>query len=66
MEPVLGNVTAEKIIEEMRTLDSLIIWQPGAKKPHRQLAEPTKFQNDVLKAFGYHVDDNWVLQRIGY
>ena len=65
VEPVLGNVTAEKIIEEMRTLDSLIIWRPGTRKPHWQLAEPTKFQNDVLKAFGYHVDDNWVLQRIG-
>ncbi|MBW1966750.1 MAG: IS1634 family transposase, partial [Deltaproteobacteria bacterium] len=64
VEPALGKVTAEKIIEEMRTLDSLIIWQPGAKKPHRQLAEPTKFQNDVLKAFGYHVNDSWVLQRI--
>jgi len=64
VEPVLGNVTAEKIMEEMRSLDSLIIWRPGEKKPHRQLAEPTKFQNDVLKAFGYRVNDNWVLQPI--
>jgi len=64
VKPVLGNVTAEKVIEEMRTLDSLIIWQPGNKKPHRQLAEPTKFQRDVLKAFGYCIDDNWVLQQI--
>ena len=55
VEPVLGNVTAEKVIEEMRTLHSLIIWRPGARKPHWQLAEPIKFQNDVLKAFGYRL-----------
>lgn len=64
VKSVPGNLTAEKVIEEMRTLDSLIIWQSGAKKPHRQLAEPTKFQNDVLRAFGYRINDSWVLQRI--
>ena len=34
VEPVLGSVTAEKVIEEMRALASLIIWRPGARKPH--------------------------------
>ena len=64
VEPYLGHVTAEKIIDQMRTLDSLLVWEPGAKKPRWQLAEPTQFQKKVLKAFGYYIDDNWVLQPI--
>ena len=62
VEPVIDQVSAEKIIEEMRALRSLVIWYPGSKKPRQQLEEPTSMQNDVLKAFGYAVDDSWVLQ----
>jgi len=65
VEPALGDVSAEKIIEEMRSLHSLLVWQPGKKKPHQQLEEPTPMQNDVLKAFGYAVDGHWVLQPLG-
>jgi transposase len=64
VEPILGKTSADKIIEEMRALRSLVVWYPGKKKPQRQLAEPTSMQNDVLKAFGYRVDDNWVLQSL--
>ena len=60
--PVLDGVSAERIIEEMRCLRSVLIWHPGKKHPRQQLEEPTALQNDVLKAFGYGVDDHWVLQ----
>jgi hypothetical protein len=60
VEPVVDRVSAEKIIEEMRALRSLVIWYPGRKKPRQQLEEPTSMQNDVLKAFGYAVNDSWV------
>ena len=62
LEPVVGKVSAEEIIEEMRALRSLLIWHPKKKKPQQQLEEPTPMQNDVLKALGYGVDDSWVLQ----
>ena len=62
VEPVVDQISAEKIIEEMRALRSLVVWYPGSKKPRQQLEEPTSLQNDVLKAFGYAVDDSWVLQ----
>ena len=62
VEPVIDQVSAETIIEEMRALRSLVMWYPGSKKPRQQLEEPTPLQNDVLKAFGYTVDDSWVLQ----
>ena len=62
VEPTLGSVSAEKIIEEMRALRSVLVWHSGKKKPRQQLEEPTPMQNDVLKAFGYAVDDRWVLQ----
>lgn len=64
VEPILGQVSAEKIIDEMRALRSLLVWYPGKKKPQQQFEEPTTMQNDVLKALGYGVDDSWVLQRL--
>jgi len=60
--PVLSGVSAERIIEEMRCLRSVLLWHPGKKRPRQQLEEPTALQNDVLKAFRYGVDDRWVLQ----
>jgi hypothetical protein len=48
----------------MRCLRSVLLWHPGKKRPRQQLEEPTALQNDVLKAFGYGVDDRWVLQAI--
>lgn len=65
VEPVLGTVSGEKIIEELRALRSVLVWHPGKKRPRQQLEEPTPMQNDVLKAFGYGVDGSWVLQRLG-
>ncbi|MDY6868757.1 MAG: IS1634 family transposase [Chloroflexota bacterium] len=64
MEPVLGRMSTEKIIEEMRALRSLLVWYPKKRNPQQQLEEPTAMQNDVLKALGYIVDDSWVLQRL--
>ena len=64
VESAIDRVSAEKIIEEMRALRSLVIWYPGSKKPRQQLEEPTSLQNEVIKAFGYAVDDSWVLQSL--
>lgn len=58
MEPVLGRMSTEKIIAEMRALRFLLVWYPKKKKPQQQLEEPTAMQNDVLKALGYGVDDS--------
>ena len=63
--PVLGEVSAENVIEELRALRSVFIWHPGKKRPRQQLEEPTQLQNVVLKAFGYGIDDSWVLHQIG-
>jgi transposase len=64
VEPVLGTVSAEEIIEETRALRSVLIWHPGKKRSRQQLEEPTPLQNEVLKAFGHGVDDSWVLHPI--
>ena len=64
VEPVLGTVSAEKIIEELRALRSVLVWHPGKKHPRQQLEEPTQLQNDVLKVFGYGVNDSWVLHQL--
>ena len=49
VKPYLGQVTAEKIIEEMRTLDSLIVYEPGAKKPRWQLENLHNFKKTCSK-----------------
>jgi transposase len=64
IEPSLGTMSADKIIEAMRELRSVIVWYPKKKKPQHQLEEPTLIQKEVLKAFGYEVNENWVLQKI--
>ena len=64
IEPSLGTMSAGKMIEAMRELRSVIVWYPKKKKPQHQLEEPTLIQKEVLKAFGYEVNENWVLQKI--
>ena len=62
VQPVTGNISGEKILEEMATLHEVVMWRSKKSKPVRQLTEPAKLQNDVLKAFGWHIDASSVLQ----
>jgi len=54
--------TGEDVMSEMRQLHSVLYLSGGERKFKRSLEEPTKTQSEVLKAFGYYVDDSAVLQ----
>lgn len=56
------NRTADDVIEEMRQLHSVLEFDKKSRQPVRHLEEPTKTQYEVLKAFDYGVNENWVLQ----
>jgi transposase len=56
--------TAEDVMDDMRHLHSVLTVGKGARKPVRRLETPSKTQADVLKAFGYYVDDSGVLQAL--
>lgn len=53
--------TAEKVMEEMRHLHSVLSFKKGSRNPTRRLETPSKTQAEVLSAFGYYIDDNGVL-----
>jgi transposase len=56
--------TAEEVMDDMRHLHSVLTVGKGARKPVRRLETPSKTQAEVLKAFGYYVDDSGVLQAL--
>jgi len=56
--------TAEDVMDDMRHLHSVLTVNKGARKPVRRLETPSKTQAEVLKAFGYYVDDSGVLQAL--
>ena len=56
--------TAEDVMDDMRDLHSVLTVNKGARKPVRRLETPSKTQAEVLKALGYYVDDNGVLQAL--
>jgi len=56
--------TAEDVMDDMRHLHSVITVAKGARKPVRRLETPSKTQAEVLRALGYYVDDNGVLQTL--
>jgi transposase len=63
LELKLGDkYTSRAIMEEMHSLDCVLSWQPGVRKPELILEEPTAFQTEVLEALGYVIEDGWVLQ----
>jgi hypothetical protein len=53
----------KNVMEEMHSLDCVLTWQPGARKPELNLEEPTAFQTEVFEALGYVIEDGWVLQK---
>jgi transposase len=56
--------TAEDVMDDMRHLHSVLTVSKGTRKPVRRLETPSKTQAEVLKALGYYVDDNGVLQAL--
>jgi transposase len=56
--------TTEDVMDDMRHLHSVLTVNKGARKPVRRLETPSKTQTEVLKALGYYVDDNGVLQAL--
>ena len=54
--------TASAVIDEMRHLHSVLLLPTGARKPRRRLETPTETQREVLRALGWWVSANGVLQ----
>jgi len=52
----------EEIMGDMRHLHYVLSVKKGSRAPERRLETPSKTQNEVLSAFGYHVDESGVLQ----
>jgi transposase len=57
--------TASDVMADMRKLHSVLSVRKGARKPERRLETPSKTQSEVLKAFGYQVDESGVLRLVG-
>jgi transposase len=58
------NRPAEDVMDDMRHLHSVLTVHKGSRKPVRRLETPSKTQAELLKAFGYDVDDRGVLQAL--
>ena len=56
--------TLEDVMDDMRHLHSVLTVKKGARNPVRPLETPSKTRSEVLKALGYYVDDNGVLQAL--
>ena len=52
----------EEIMGDMRHLHYVLSVKKGSRAPERRLETPSKTQNEVLSAFGYHVNESGVLQ----
>ena len=62
MEAAGKKRSAEEIMEDMQHLHYVLSVKKGSRTPERRLETPSKTQNEVLSAFGYHVDSSGVLQ----
>jgi len=58
------KTTANATIDQMRHLHSVLMVAAGTRKPRRQLETPTATQREVLRALGWRVDDEGVLQQL--
>ena len=56
------RLSGRQILEEMSHLDSTWLWYAGKRKPERVIETPTETQAEVLRAFGWTIDDSGVLQ----
>jgi transposase len=56
--------TAADVMDDMRHLHSVLLLPAGARKPRRRLETPEKTQIEVLRAFGWRIGKEGVLQAI--
>lgn len=54
--------TAADVMDDMSRLHSVLSFKDMRCNPHRRLEQPTKTQQEVLKALGYPIDPMGVLQ----
>lgn len=55
--------TADDVMDDLRSLHSVLGVRTGVRKPERRLETPTKTQAEVLKALGQKIDNRGVLHR---
>ncbi len=60
----LGSSSSSAIIEEMKSLNSVLYFYPSKRKAERVIEDPTKLQAEVLSLLGWRVADRGVLQQI--
>lgn len=58
----LGDHSGATILEEMRSLNSVLFWAKGKSKPEFRVQDPTPLQEKTFAALGYHFYDGSVLQ----
>ncbi len=58
------KMTADRVIDQMRHLHSVLMLPAGARKPRRRLETPTQTQREVLRALGWSVNASGVLQEL--
>jgi len=58
-----NRLSGKTILDAMLNLDQVTLWYDKGSKPEKILETTTKTQKEVLKAFGYEIDPNGVLQQ---
>jgi len=58
---VEGRLSAKTIIEEMRSLNLVLTWHKGQKKPQLHIEDPNPVQAQVLAALGHKIENGSVL-----
>jgi hypothetical protein len=58
------KMSAATVMSDMHRLHSCLVWKSKQKVPMRLIEEPTKLQEQILKAFGHAVKTGGVLQKI--
>jgi transposase len=57
-----GQLSAQTIMEEMRSLNLVLTWHKGQKKPQAHIEDPNPPQAQILAALGYRIENGSVLQ----
>jgi transposase len=57
-----GGLSAKTILEEMHSLNCVLAWYPGDRKPDLRIDDPNPLQAQILAALGYRIENGWVLQ----
>ena len=60
----LNSNSGPAIIEEMRSLNTILSWYPGSRKAERSFEQPDMIQAEILKVFGWEIKQGGVLQKI--